>query len=564
MTQTFTALSTVIILAAGIGMVARLLKQPTLLAYLATGIIAAATGIITVDSRSTLETMSTLGVALLLFLVGLQMRLGSVKAVGRAALLTGLGQIAFTASIGFLLVKALGFATLPATYIAVALTFSSTIVIIKLLTEKRDLQSLYGRIVVGFLLVQDFVAILMLVLLAGFQQDGESVQLLPFAFTILKSAALFGVILWLSSRFFPWLFEKLARTPELLFITSIAWALGLSLFVSSSFIGLSVEIGGFLAGLALAKSVEQYQIEAQLRPLRDFFIVIFFVVLGSTLAIDDFSAILGVGIILALFVLIGNPLIVLAIMGALGYRRKTSFSASVTVAQISEFSLIVMAMGLSLGHVTSQDVSLVTFVGIVTFLISTYMVLYSNHLYAALAPALKIFERAVPTEEPLPKEHGRAPIVVAGAHRLGSMLVSQLPQQKLSLVDFDPEVVAKLRAQGYRAVYGDITDVDIQEHVGLDQAYVLVSTIPSLDDNLLLLEKLAELKAERKHVPVAIMTAYTTWEAKALYAAGAEYVIQPHILGGKHLASLLRTGRLNLPMLRNWRQHDRKNLEAEK
>ena len=332
MTPLFSEFTIVIVLAAVLGIVARMLRQPTIVAYLAAGVIVGSFNILQSGSLEIFDVMATLGITLLLFIVGLQIKLDNLKIVGKAALIAGTGQIAFTAIIGFAMVRWLGFATLPSVYIAFALTFSSTIIVIKLLTQKRDLQSLYGRIVIGFLIVQDVVAIFVIMFLGGFEPGTDSLQLQSLFPTITKSLILFGGTIWLSHKVFPWIFAKLARTPELVFITSIAWAFGVSLFVSSEFIGLSVEIGGFLAGISLAKSIEQYQIESQLRPLRDFFIVIFFVVLGSSLVLSNIGDIITPAIILSLFVLVGNPLIVLILMGFLGFRKKTNFYASITVA----------------------------------------------------------------------------------------------------------------------------------------------------------------------------------------------------------------------------------------
>ncbi|USN53492.1 MAG: cation:proton antiporter [Candidatus Nomurabacteria bacterium] len=564
MPAAFADVTLVIVLAAILGLVARVLRQPTLVAYLVAGILVGAFGLLEFDgSAHVLDLMASFGITLLLFLVGMQMRFDTLKTVGRAALLTGVGQILFTCLIGFGIVKLLGYSTVSALYIAVAITFSSTIIVVKLLSEKRDLQSLYGRIVVGFLLVQDVVAIFMLIFLASYQQNATGLQITPFLLTLAKSAALFGIMLWLSQKVLPWFFEKLARSQELLFVTSIAWAFGISLFVASDIIGLSIEIGGFLAGVALAKSLEQYQIESQIRPLRDFFIVIFFIVLGSTLVISDFSSVLGPAILLSFFVLIGNPLIVLIIMGLLGYRKKTSFYASVTVAQISEFSLIVMSMGLTLGHIGSQEVSLVTLVGIITIVLSTYLILYSKELYPRLEKILGIFEKKNAKEESAMPAIPAGSIVIAGANRLGGHLLRKIQKKKVVIVDLDPVVAKRLEEDGYRVVFGDVTEPDIQEHIRLEDASVIISTIPDLNDTLLLLGILRE-QDRKKNRPTTIVTAYTNWEAQQLYDAGADYVILPHFVSGQHLATLLKSGRLNTATMQQWRRHDVKILDSLK
>ncbi|MFH0853181.1 MAG: cation:proton antiporter [bacterium] len=562
MPPAFADITIVVVLAAVLGIIARLLRQPTIVAYLITGIVVGGYGLLSLDSADVLHVMATFGITLLLFLVGLQMRFDNIKSIGRTALITGIGQILFTSVIGFFIIRLLGFEIVPAMYVAIALTFSSTIIVVKLLSEKRDLRSLYGRIVVGFLIVQDVVAIFMLILLAGYQQNGESFQVLPFTFILLKSIALFGIMIWLSRRVLPWIFERLARSPELLFIASLAWAFGVSLFIASDFIGLSIEIGGFLAGIALARSVEQFQIESEIRPLRDFFIVIFFIYLGSSLVISDFHHLIVPGIILSLFVLIGNPLIMLVIMGLLGYKRKTNFYTSVTVAQVSEFGLILISLGLALGHVTSKEVSLVTLVGIITIVLSTYLILYNRIIYEKINGLLKIFERKKTIEEISISQIKSGSILLIGANRLGGHLLRAIDKKRLVIVELDPVIAGQLQKENYTVVYGDITEKDIQDYIRFDEASIIISTIPNIEDNLMLLGKMSELKKKKRPLPKIIVTSYTNWEANQMYQAGADYVILPHFVGGKHLATLVKNGQLNKAIMQQWRRHDQRILSA--
>jgi len=556
MADGFFEITVVVVIAAAFGILARFLKQPTIVAYLIAGVVIAAFGAISEGSQHTLDIMATFGITLLLFLVGLEMRFDSMKTIGRAALLTGIGQIFITSLLGFGITQLLGFAVIPSLYIAFALTFSSTIVVVKLLLEKRELRTLYGRIVVGFLIVQDIVAIFILIFLSGLKSSGGSVEILTLVGTVAKSLLLFGLTYYLSKKVFPWLFDKLATSPELLFITSIAWAFGISAFVSSQWIGLSVEIGGFLAGIALARSLEQYQIASQLRPLRDFFILIFFIVLGSTIIIGDIRSVIIPAIILSLFVLIANPIILMIIMGRLRFRRKTSFYAGITVAQISEFSLILMAMGLTLGQITSREVSLVTFVGVITFIISTYFILHNHALFKKLKHILRIFERKNAHEDiPLPS-NPKSSIILVGAHRLGGHLLRSIGKQKMTVVEFDPVIAKKLIQNKYNVVFGDITDSDIQDTIHLNGADLLISTIPSIDDNLALLDGVEKIRESEKKAPIVVVTAYSNWEAEKLYHAGANYVILPHFVSGVHLASLIKNGGFDITTMRKWRKHD--------
>ena len=373
----FSQISLLLVVAAASGAIVKFFKQPLLIGYLFAGFVLSALGL--VGDVEVFSGLGQIGVALLLFLVGIEMNLKELPSIGKVALLTGLGQIAFTFTVGFLISMGLGFATLASVYIAIALTFSSTIIIVKLLSEKNDLDSLYGKISVGFLLVQDLVAVLILMYLAGL---GEG-QLVASDYLVIgvKAIVLLGAIWGLSKKVLPTFFNKyLSKSQELLFISSIAWALGVSTFVAGP-LGFTIEIGGFLAGLALSNLPEHLEIASRTRPLRDFFLTIFFLLLGTKLAIGNIGAIIIPALILSVFVLVGNPTIVLSILGLLGHKRRTSILAGLTVAQISEFSLIIVAMGATLGHLTESNVAMVVLVAVITMTASTYLILGADGVY---------------------------------------------------------------------------------------------------------------------------------------------------------------------------------------
>ena len=532
----YTDLTIVISLAAFTTIVFRLLKQPPILAYILTGIILGPLTLIHINDAEAMRSLAEIGITLLLFMLGLELRFSELKSVGKISIITGIGQIVFTTVIGFLIATFLGFSQITSLYIAIALTFSSTIIIVKLLSDKRDLNSLYGKISVGFLLVQDFVAIIALIFLSGFS-TGNNVSYNDFLIIILKAVVLFGWVILLSKKLLPYLINKIAHSSETLFLFSLAWAFGIAAVVSSPAIGFSIEIGGFLAGLALANSYESYQIITKIRPLRDFFITIFFVTLGMGLLISDFSTILIPGIILSLFVLIGNPLIVMILMGLLGYKKRTGFLAGLTVAQISEFSLIVMFMGNRIGHVSDQHVALITFVGAITFVISTYMILNGNLLYKILSPYLGIFEREGVREKNLKTKDFKNHVVLVGVRRMGEGILEALLKNKedVVVVDFDPDIIERLKEERVESFFGDIADSEIQELASLDKARLVISTVSDIEDNLILLQSLRNIKKK----PKIVMLALEKHEAQELYSQGADYVVVPHIAGGHHLAKIL-------------------------
>jgi Kef-type K+ transport system membrane component KefB len=420
----------------------------------------------------------------------------------------------------------------------VALTFSSTIIMVKLLSEKNDLGSLYGKISVGFLLVQDFVAVIILMFLASLGTSGfEGSQ---YAITLAKAVGLFAVIWLLSKKVLPRFFDKvLASSTELLFIASIAWALGVAGFVAGP-LGFSLEIGGFLAGIALSGLPEHLQIGSRTRPLRDFFLTMFFLLLGAQLVVGgSIGPIIIPALIFSIFVLVGNPIIVLVIMGILGYKRRTSFLAGLTVAQISEFSLILMSMGLALGHLTQYDVSTVVLVGVITMTVSTYLILGADKVYERIKHWLAIFERSRTKEvNVLGEEKFEGHIVLVGCDRTGRNLVKYFNKKgwPFLVVDFNPKVFQRLTAENTPVIFGDINDPDILEATFLDKAKMVISTTSNLGDNLSLLE---HLKTARTKAAL-IFTSQTKADALKLYEKGASYVIVPDVVAGEHIRHLLR------------------------
>ncbi len=555
MTGGLLELAIVILVAAVLGVLAKLLRQPVILAYLVTGIVIGYFGFFNVQDKEVFSIFSDLGIMFLLFLVGLEINYASLRLVGKAAVILGLSQVVFTAAIGYFITTALGFLPLPALYIAVALTFSSTIIIVKLLSDKRELHSLHGKMSVGLLLVQDLVAILILIFLAGVETSGDGIWW-NLLFTVLKGVVLFALMIVLGRKVFPPLFDKIARSQELLFLASLAWLFLLAAAVSK--IGFSVEIAGLLAGLALANSSERFEIAYKLRPLRDFFILVFFVILGASLAFSNFGGLTLPIVLLSLFVLIGNPLIVLVLMGIMGYRKRTSFLAGVTVAQISEFSLVLAAVGLKIGHITEGIVALITAVGIITIALSSYFIMHGETLYRFFSKPLSLFERKRTKETELSDGGEAKPIVLVGCGRTGESLVLGLPRDEVCIVDFDPDVVKKLKMKGFSVLYGDSADEELVHRAHMKEARLIISTSPDLDDNLTLLQRLSMPDDVR---PKVVVRADTEADAKTLYEHGADYVLLPHFTSGQYLGKTISLDP-EMGVLETLRENDRTLLEA--
>ena len=552
-TSLFAQIAGLLLLASVIGVIGQQLRLPTILSFIIVGILAGPAGFGIVGGTSEIELLSELGIAVLLFLVGLKLDLHLIRSIGTVSLITGLGQVAFTASIGYVIGLALGFSYVTSLYIAVALTFSSTIIIVKLLSDKREIDSLHGRIALGFLIVQDLVVVVAMVVLSavGVGAGGDNPWL------DVARVILVGLLFLLSTGLFiryiaNGLMQLVARSPELLVTFAIAWAAFLA--ASADSLGFSKELGGLLAGVSLASTHYRDAIATRLGSLRDFLLLFFFIALGSHLDLTLVGDELAAAVVFSLFVLIGNPLIVLAIMGYMGYRKRTGFLAGLTVAQISEFSLIFMAMGLTLGHVDETAVGLVTLVGLLTIALSTYMILYSNPIYGFFERWLGWSERRTAHAE---QAAGSAAVgqsydvILFGLGRYGSAMYERLHAAgyKVLGIDFDPDNVRRWQRQDIPAMYGDMADPDFIAHLPLTGSRWVIAAIPVVstplthsDPRRILIESLQD-QGYSGRIAVAAQHSH---DAERLRDKGADLILMPFVDAADQAADLV-LGRQHRP-----------------
>jgi Kef-type K+ transport system membrane component KefB len=533
----FHELAAILVIAGLIGMLALKLRQPLIIGYILTGIVVGPAGLGWTSGGSELKLLSSIGIAVLLFLVGLKLDVGLIRSVGPVALATGLGQIVFTALFGYLLSLGLGFAPLQAIYIAVCLTFSSTIIIVKLLSDKREIDSLHGRIAVGFLVVQDIAVILAMILLTSLASEGgggvtgQALRLLLVGSVFVLGTA--TTMRWLM----PPLLGRLAQNQELLVLFAVAWAVGLAAL--ADFVSFSKEVGAFLGGVSIASTAYREAIASRLTGLRDFLLLFFFIDLGSGLDLSAAGVQLWPAVVLSVFVLVGNPLIVVAIMGAMGYRRRTGFLAGLTVAQISEFSLILAALGLRLGQLGEAEVSLITLVGVITIALSTYMILGSDQLYSWLQGPLRIFQRTQPFSEINGRLGGpvQVDVILLGLGRFGSAIQRQLRMHEISIlgIDFDPQALRLAAAQGVKVQYGDSEDPEFTASLPLSPSTVVVSTLPSLKANAAIRHGL-ESAGFQGHF---IATAHDQAEVTRLEFLGVQRTLLPFLDAAERAAELI-------------------------
>lgn len=533
----FYEFSFILIIAAILGVVARLLKQPLIVAFIAVGILLGPAGLDIGITKEQMHLFAHMGISILLFLVGLKLDVKLIKSMGPVALATGLGQVLFTSAFGFCIALALGFSVIGSVYIAVALTFSSTIIIVKLLSDKKEIDSLHGRIAVGFLIVQDIVVVIALIILSAFGKDIEDIGIATQMVQVLIKGALLLAGLALLMKFvIPFMIEKLAQSQELLILFSIAWAISLASLCD--FLGFSQEVGAFLAGIALASTPYRESIGGRLVSVRDFLLLFFFIQLGQELDLSMIGKQIVPAILLSLFVLIGNPIIVMVIMGTLGFKKRTGFLAGLTVAQISEFSLILGALGLSLGHINHDAMGIITLVGLITIGLSTYLILYSHKIYDKLAPILDIFEkkRTYREEMDISNLPANIEVIVFGIGRYGSRIVNKLTDHGISIlgIDFDPQLIREWYKKNKNVQYGDIEDPEFHSTLPLHKAKLVMSTLPDIDTNLIILSSLREQNFKGK----IALTAHNREAAEILKEKGADVVLLPFEDAAEHAAEI--------------------------
>ncbi|MDM7456109.1 MAG: cation:proton antiporter [Tepidimonas sp.] len=538
----FAEFAVLLLVAAGAGALFVQLRQPVLIAYIVVGIALGPAGLGWVKAHDEVALLAQIGVTVLLFIVGLKLDLHHVRHIGPVALATGLGQLAFTIAGGFVLILALGKDVMTALYVAVALTFSSTIIIVKLLTDKRELDALHGRIAVGFLIVQDLAVVLAMMAMSALRppEAGEAASAWMVAASLVGRIVLAVLIIAALMRWvLPRVVALMARSQELLLIFALAWGVGLAAL--GDWAGFSMEAGAFVAGFTLASTHFREAINARLGGVRDFLLLFFFIHLGAELNLSTLGQELWPALVLAVFVLIGNPLIVMAIMGYMGYRKRTGFLAGLTVAQISEFSIVFVAMGISLGHLDVQALGLTTLVGLITITLSTYMILYSHPLYERLAPWLGVFERKRPHRELAVDRHpprsDESAVLVFGLGRYGSRLLGELRRLGVAAagIDHDPEAVRELKRQGLPVHYGDAENPDFVESLALRATRWVVVTLPLVSSTRALVHA---LRGAGYAGPIAV-TARDEASLQELQRLDAQHIYLPFRDAAVHAAEHL-------------------------
>ena len=530
----FAELSLIIGIGAAIALVMRLIRQPLIIGHIITGIIVGPSVLHLVKSADTIDVFSSIGIALLLFIIGLGLNPKIIREVGKVAGITGVLQVIISSAIGYAGGLVLGFSRVESLFFGLALSFSSTIIILKLLSDKREQSRLYGKVVTGILLIQDLVAATALMFVTAHGTDrGMTVSVLVWLFV--KGSLIAVPLLLVGNFLLPKLHKFIAGSQEFLFLFAIGWGFGTAAIFEQA--GFSLEVGALLAGVALASLPYAKEIGARLRPLRDFFIIVFFITLGTRLGFGNIGLLIPAIIIGSFVVIIIKPFVVITIMGLLGYTKRSSFKAAVATAQISEFSLVMIILAHKTNLISNDLMAIITIISLVTIALSSYMIIYSDKLFALFEADLSMFERRRAPH--LEHEHKHTyDMVLFGYHKGGSEFIKVFDSLKRSfvVVDYDPEVIDILEHQKTEYVYGDATDIELLEEIGLEKPKLVVSTITDFDTTMFLVK----LLVEKNPRAVVICHADTVAEADELYGLGASYVMMPHYIGSEKISAFIK------------------------
>lgn len=542
----FLQLASVLAVAAGVSIVMRLLRQPLIIGYILTGIIVGPAVLNLIHDHAAFESFSQIGIALLLFIVGLGLNVAVIRSTGKPVFLVFFLNIIFVGLAGFVTSKFFGFTPLESMLAGLALVFSSTIVVVKSLVDKREQHRLYGQIAIGILLVEDIAATVTLVVLAAAKNGGGANELFALAGKGLLLAALMTFVGWfVMSK----LVKFFASNQEFLFTFALAWAFSIAAVFEMA--GFSLEVGALFAGVSLASLPYAQEISTRLKPLRDFFLLLFFVSLGSTITFANVSSALIPALIFSVIAITIKPMSVSTGLGLLRYTKQTGFKVGAHLALTSEFSIIMLALAHAEGFVSSDLVNIMTLTTFITIAVTTYLMKYDDEIYRVFANFLSLFERKNAITD-----SGKAPgykLALFGYHKGGHEFVNTFRDmhKKYVVIDYDPEVIETLERQHITHVYGDATDFELLEELGVGKAEMIVSILPGHTTNRELLKYY--LAQNPDGIFICHATDYDT--AAELYELGASYVMLPHFIGSEKMSAFIRKNGSDKAAFDSYRKH---------
>lgn len=543
----FTQLSLVLLVVIAMSVLMRLLRQPLIMGYIVSGVVVGPSFLHIVRSQSAFDSFSVIGITLLLFIIGLGLNAGVIQSLGKVAFLTSMSILPLLGGLVFGISWLLGYNLVSSLVMAMALFFSSTIIVMKVLSDKKETTRLFGQIVLGVLLIEDVVAMIAVVVIAMLANPGQA-SVLSLGFIAAKAVALAVGLYAISNFVLPHLVRSFAKSQEMLFIFSVAW--GFSIATLFDLAGFSHEVGALFAGISLAGLPYAPEMAAKLKPLRDFFIVIFFVTLGESFTLNSLEANLIPAIVLSACVVLGKPLLVLFSLSAQGYTRLTSFKTALHLSQISEFSIILVTIAAVKGIVAPDLVTLVTLIAFITIAVSSYLMKHADGMFRVFEYGLKHLERAK-AHDPT-RRRTAYPIILFGYHKGGYEYIKVFRdmKEKYVVVDYDPEVIDTLEEEGIRHAYGDATDEELLDELNAHGAKLVVSTMTDLTTNLTLLHHLRANGGTANF----ICHANNLEETELLYREGASYVTLPHYVSSERVSGFLKRHGIGKDSLKSYRE----------
>lgn len=536
------------VVASALGVLAKLLKQPLLLGYIGAGVLIGPLGLRLVSDQHDISEISELGLILLLFMIGLEIDLKKMFGAGRWVIVPGVLQFPLGAAVAAACIHGvsklglvLGATLWEVGYLAVALSLSSTMIVIKLLYDKLELDTLAGRITVGILVFQDLWAILALAVQPSLAHPDAWLLTRTFLAGLLLVAAALA-----ASRFvLPRVFHLVAKVPELMVVLSLGWCFLIGLIAGLPQVGLSMGMGALIAGVSLATFPYNVDVNARVLNIRDFFITLFFVSLGMQITLPS-PAVLAGAVVLSVVLVVARAAGVFGVLKLLRADHGTALLATINLSQVSEFSLVVVALGVGHGHVSSDLLALVMWTFALTAVGSSYAIVESGALQKTLANALRrIGWKDAETPVSDARRAEERTVLLLGYFRIARAFVAEVARREqhllgeLKVIDFNPATGQELAKLGVPCIYGDLANLDTLHHAGVEEAKVVLSTIPDTFLRGTSNEKLTRML--RPICPNArlIMTAETAEQAVALYDAGADLVLQPNVVAGQAVISVL-------------------------
>ncbi len=520
-----------IVAAAALSYLARLTKQPTIVAYVLTGVIVGPIGLGIVTEDRLIEVISELGLGFLLFLLGIEMRFERIREVLRPVGVIAVGQAILQAVVSTTVALALGFTLFQSLMIALATTFGATPIIVKVLGDKDDLKALYGRVDIGILIFQDIYLVMALAILAVGAVDSVGEIALSISRVLVLMAAI-GVVAYLASKYLlPTLLRASAANKSTLFTVGIAWAF-LFIFAAET-LELSVEIGAFLAGLALAQLPYSTALKERMRPVTNFFIAVFFASIALQMDVGQLLAYWQEAVIASTLLLFGNFWLVFGLYLSQNFDVETSFLGTISMLQVSEFSLVLGALAVEQEFISEDILGFLSLMALITMPISTYYVLYNREIYRYLEPYLQRFEREDPITTDLVEYENHA--VIVGYNRLTRDAIDVLEGsfEDIVVVEQAAKHVEELQDTDHEFIFGDARHGEIRQEANVQGAAVLVSAAWRTDVNRRLIEDAPNA--------VTIVRAQTQEEASQLREAGADYVVSEQEFVAGRLTEILES-----------------------